>query len=149
MRFVFLISKSPKWITPNLYISWTWNLKFPPITVNNLLKFEAQDLENFFGDLKNESHFLKNLVEGFLGAPFYLIRKLPSMISLTVLAVYAQITYRFFLSRNFQAPRRIFDLWLHSLTNTPAVSPVKQIVRKPMNLDEISEKLKKIGSQKR
>ena len=73
------------------------------------------------------------------------------MISLTVLAVYAQITYRFFLSRNFQAPRRIFDprkRWLHSLTNTPAVSPVKQIVRKPMNLDEISEKLKKIGSQK-
>ena len=38
--------------------------------------------------------------------------------------------------------------WLHSLTNTPAVSPAKQIVRTPMNLDEISEKLKKIGCQK-
>ena len=38
--------------------------------------------------------------------------------------------------------------WLHSLNNTPAVSPVKQIVRTPMNLDEISEKLKKIGCQK-
>ena len=39
--------------------------------------------------------------------------------------------------------------WLHSLTNTPALSPAKQTVRTPMNLDEISEKLKKIGSQKR
>jgi len=38
--------------------------------------------------------------------------------------------------------------WLHSLTNTPAVSPAKQNVRTPMNLDEISEKLKKIGCQK-
>ena len=38
--------------------------------------------------------------------------------------------------------------WLHSLTNTPAVSPAKQTVRTPMNLDEISEKLKKIGCQK-
>ena len=38
--------------------------------------------------------------------------------------------------------------WLHSLANTPAVSPAKQTVRTPMNLDEISEKLKKIGCQK-
>ena len=30
--------------------------------------------------------------------------------------------------------------WLHSLTNTPAVSPAKQIVRTSTNLDEISEK---------
>ena len=37
--------------------------------------------------------------------------------------------------------------WLHSLTNTPALSPAKQTVRTPMNLDEISEKLKKIGCQ--
>ena len=27
-------------------LSWAWNLKFPPITVNNLFKFQAQD--NFF-----------------------------------------------------------------------------------------------------
>ena len=43
-------------------LSWTWNLNFPPITVNNKFKFQAQDgnLEYFyFGDLKNESHFLK------------------------------------------------------------------------------------------
>ena len=45
--------------------SWAWNLKFPPISVNNLFKFQTQGsfLENFFegrlGDLKNESHFLK------------------------------------------------------------------------------------------
>ena len=41
---------------------WTWKLNFLPITVNNKFKFQAQDsnLENFyFGDLKNESHFLK------------------------------------------------------------------------------------------
>ena len=30
--------------------------------------------------------------------------------------------------------------WLHSLTNNPAVSPAKQIVRTSTNLDEISEK---------
>ena len=35
-------------------LSSTWNLKFPPITVNNLFKFQAQDsdLEFFFGDLE-------------------------------------------------------------------------------------------------
>ena len=41
---------------------WTWNLNFPPITVNKKFKFQAQDsfLEYFyFGDLKNESNFLK------------------------------------------------------------------------------------------
>ena len=43
-------------------LSWTWNLNFPPITVNKKFKFQAQDsnLEYFyFGDLKNEPHFLK------------------------------------------------------------------------------------------
>ena len=32
-------------------LSWTWNLNFPPITVNNLFKFQAQDsdLEYLFG----------------------------------------------------------------------------------------------------
>ena len=36
-------------------LSWTWNLNFPPITVNNKFKFQAQDsnLEYFyFGDLE-------------------------------------------------------------------------------------------------
>ena len=36
-------------------LSWTWNLNFPPITVNNLFKFQAQDsdLEYFlFWDLE-------------------------------------------------------------------------------------------------
>ena len=45
-------------------LSWAWNLKFPPISVSNLFKFQAQDsfLEYFFWEiwnLKNESHFLK------------------------------------------------------------------------------------------
>ena len=40
---VFLISKIN---IPNYYPqSWTWNLNFPPITVNNLSKFQAQDIE--------------------------------------------------------------------------------------------------------
>ena len=36
-------------------LSWTWNLNFPPITVNNKFKFQAQDsnMEYFyFGDLE-------------------------------------------------------------------------------------------------
>ena len=59
VRFVFQISQSPKKIIPTK-LSWAWNLKFLPISVNNLFKFQAQD--SFFGrlgDLKNESHFLK------------------------------------------------------------------------------------------
>ena len=57
VRFVFQIFK----IDYSKSLSWTWNLKFPPLTVNNLFKFQAQDsdLEYFFWDLINESHFLK------------------------------------------------------------------------------------------
>ena len=47
IRFINLqISK----INYSKSLSWTWNLKFPPITVNNLFKFQAQDsdLEYFF-----------------------------------------------------------------------------------------------------
>ena len=35
-------------------LSWTWNLNFPPITVNNIFKFQAQDsnLDFFFWDLE-------------------------------------------------------------------------------------------------
>ena len=57
------ISKSPKKYSKSL--SWTWNLNFPPITVNNKFKFQAQDsnLEYFyFGDLdiwKTNSTFWK------------------------------------------------------------------------------------------
>ena len=42
-------------------LSWTWNLNFPPITVKNLFKFQAQDRiwNIYFGNLKNTSHFLK------------------------------------------------------------------------------------------
>ena len=51
VQCVFQISKKMYSISP----SWTWNLNFPPITVNNKFKFQAQDsnLEYFyFGDLK-------------------------------------------------------------------------------------------------
>jgi hypothetical protein len=62
VRCVFQISKYQK-TKYSKSLSWTWNLNFLPITVNNKLKFQAQDsnLEYFFwkfGDLKNESHFL-------------------------------------------------------------------------------------------
>ena len=41
----------------NMYsksLSWSWNLNFPPVTVNNKFKFQAQDsnLEYFFLDLE-------------------------------------------------------------------------------------------------
>ena len=60
VRFVFQISQK----NYSKKISWALNLKFPPISVNNLFKFQAHDSfwNNFFGrlrDLKNESHFLK------------------------------------------------------------------------------------------
>ena len=38
--------------------------------------------------------------------------------------------------------------WLHSLTNTPAVSPAKQIVGTLMNLDEISEQPVRVRKKK-
>ena len=41
-RCVFQISKSPK-TKYSKSLSWTWNISFPPITVNNKFKFQAQD----------------------------------------------------------------------------------------------------------
>ena len=42
VRFVFQISQSLKTLIPKK-LSWAWNLKFPPKSVNNLFKFQAQD----------------------------------------------------------------------------------------------------------
>ena len=48
VRFVFQISK----INYSKSLSWTWNLKFPPITVNNLVKFQAQDSDlEYFSEI--------------------------------------------------------------------------------------------------
>ena len=46
VRFIFQISKEKY----SKKLSWTWNLNFPPITVNNKFIFQAQDsnLEYFF-----------------------------------------------------------------------------------------------------
>ena len=60
-------------------LSWAWNLKFPPISVNNLFKFKAQDsfLEYFFWEIGrfekriSLSEKKPSLVPPFNSVPFF------------------------------------------------------------------------------
>ena len=101
VRCVFQISKNKY----SKSLSWTWNLNFLPITVNNKFKFQAQDrnLEYvYFGDLeiwKTNHTFWKK-----------------ATFSSDILVIFHISAARHTLAQKLAMKKNLFSLWKHKMT---------------------------------